>query len=126
MDGVDLALIALCLLLLITVVFLKRTLPSENSPIKDERRKEQRKVLTSPVNYSCTWMDEKGMKHVDEIGTTHNISRSGISLYCQSPLYKGLEIRVSSRTAYDPTRKGTVIWCKKLKKNLFRIGVLFK
>ena len=56
-------------------------------------------------------------------GTTANLSDAGVGLYVFEPLYEGQSIAVRSNRG-DLNRSAAVRWCKQLRGNFYRVGLL--
>ena len=60
-----------------------------------------------------------------EEGTTFDISKGGMCIFSERCLETGQDIELQCKTIWDKPKIGTVKWCRKIKHNLYRIGISF-
>lgn len=87
-----------------------------------ERRSQKRIQVAIPV--ICAYFDEH--KIATKHGTTFNLSDSGICFYTDTPLHKGLNLKVHITHVWDSPRASIVRWCSKRTRNLYKVGVSFQ
>ena len=93
--------------------------------ILHEKRRHKRDLVTVPVSYSLAGApDAEASGHAVK-GITLNVSDSGICFYTQSRLDQGITLYLSSRAFWEEPRKGTVMWCRKITEELYRVGLTF-
>ncbi len=89
--------------------------------VAHEKRRHKRDLVTVPVSYSPA--QASGAQAAN--GITLNISDSGICFYTQNRLEQGTILHISSRAFWEEPRTGTVMWCRKITEELYRVGVIF-
>jgi hypothetical protein len=57
------------------------------------------------------------------VGTTFDISDSGLSFYTKKPLLDGDDIEILCEALWNKPKTGTVRWCKTLNYNCYLVGV---
>ncbi len=94
--------------------------------VAHEKRRHKRDLVTVPVSYSLALAAEAEAPggHAAN-GITLNISDSGICFYTQMRLEQGATLYVSSKAFWEEPRKGTVMWCRKITEELYRVGLTF-
>ena len=93
--------------------------------VAHEKRRHKRDLVTVPVSYGPAAADEQAAGGHAAGGITLNISDSGICFYTQDRLEQGSTLYVSSRAFWEGPRKGTVMWCRKITEELYRVGLAF-
>ena len=89
--------------------------------VAHEKRRHKRDLVTVPVSYGpAAAADDQAAG-----GITLNISDSGICFYTQGRLEQGSTLYVSSRAFWEGPRKGTVMWCRKITEEFYRVGLAF-
>ena len=123
MERTDLLFIAILAVLLVIVRNVRKKLPEDQSEVETEKRKEERKEVSEPASFSCYWVEENGPEHIESEGQLVNISKSGLCLYTDMPIHNGIEIKITRKAHGNEELTGTVIWCNKLEKKHYQIGI---
>lgn len=85
----------------------------------DKRNNERVEIWGSSVTITYP----RGRKTTEEETTTINISSNGVAIYSDREFEEGTEIKVKGGGVWSDARKGTVVWCKKLDKGLYKVGI---
>ncbi len=97
--------------------------------VAHEKRRHKRDLVTVPVSYSPAPAPVSGRPSGAGAqaanGITLNISDSGICFYTQGRLEQGTALQISSRAFWEEPRTGTVMWCRKITEELYRVGLTF-
>ncbi len=94
--------------------------------VAHEKRRHKRDLVTVPVSYSyAPEADERALGGHAANGITLNISDSGICFYTQTRMEQGAALYISSKAFWEGPRKGTVMWCRKITEELYRVGLTF-
>ena len=85
---------------------------------KDRRVNKGRLTMSMPCIVST------GSQTSDE-SRTIDFGKGGICIYSNKSLEVGHVIELQCKDIWDGPKTGTVIWCKKIQINLYRIGIVF-
>ncbi|MEW6571005.1 MAG: DUF2934 domain-containing protein [Nitrospirota bacterium] len=94
---------------------------TERAAVSKDRRAHYRLRLDLPIVYIFT---NKGIITARK-ANTHDLSDSGIGFYAEELLAEEVAMKVTMPGILDPSRVGTVRWCRR-DNNLFRVGVFFQ
>jgi hypothetical protein len=85
--------------------------------LPEERRDKGRFGISVPCDFCEEGADA-------DSGTTFDVSKEGMCIFSYRPLEVGHKINVTSKDLWDEPRTGIVQWCRRVKHNLYRIGIL--
>ncbi len=87
--------------------------------VPKERRRDKRRL---DMSMPCVILTDH---KTSEAGTTFNISEGGMCVFSDKSLDAGRVIDIQCRALWDQPKTGTVKWCRKIKHDLYRIGISF-
>ncbi len=92
--------------------------------ILHEKRRHKRDLVTVPVSYGPAASVTETPGQIAK-GITLNISDSGVCFYTQKRLEQGATLYLSSKSFWEKPRMGSVMWCRKITEELYRVGLTF-
>lgn len=87
---------------------------------KLERRLEKREPIIGSAYIIDPLKNDDGIR-ID--GVTANVSSSGACLYTCRAFDKGITITIYSKVFGELPRNANVVWCKRVQRGIFRIGI---
>lgn len=85
----------------------------------DIRKDERVELWGGTVEITYT----KGGRTESGENVTLNISSSGLAVYSDREMKEGTELTVKGAGAWKEAARGRVVWCKKIEKNLYKVGI---
>ncbi len=91
----------------------------------DNKRKYQRKLFTTTVDYTYGFRSEGSLDIKTGKGVTTNLSDGGLGFYTYMPfcIGQGMDLHI-----WQMSRKAipaTVRWCSKVSDSIFKVGLMF-
>ena len=91
--------------------------------IAHERRRQKRDLTTVPMSFVAGSGAANTKKGEALNGITLNVSDSGICFYTQTCLEESTPATITSKAIWEQPRPGTIMWCRKITEELYRVGV---
>ncbi len=92
--------------------------------MKREKRRHRRKSLPGPLRYSHADTASTPGSKLSDLGVILNVSESGICFFTDCPFEVGASLVIECPTISGSPSIGTVRWCKKTAKDLYRVGLM--